>query len=178
MHIARKDGRTPLCGTPRGEQIPQPRGYKPTDRICDTCTRVRAQHLARAAKRTKRCVTCGVRKPLEDYYRRSVRAADGRVPRCKSCTKAYRADYENRNRATIANWKIRDAQKRAARFAVRDALASGALKRRPCEQCGAPNAQAHHEDYAKRLDVRWLCALHHAQRHQEIRRGRADAIAS
>jgi hypothetical protein len=33
--------------------------------------------------------------------------------------------------------------------------------------CGEPEAQAHHDDYAKPLDVRWLCNKHHREHHGE-----------
>jgi hypothetical protein len=52
-----------------------------------------------------------------------------------------------------------------ARLMVRTAIASGKLKRQPCEQCGAPNAHGHHDDYSKPLDVRWLCPPCHAAHH-------------
>ena len=32
--------------------------------------------------------------------------------------------------------------------------------------CGAANAQGHHEDYAKPLDVTWLCARCHSAVHR------------
>ena len=44
---------------------------------------------------------------------------------------------------------------------------NGVLVKLPCEVCGA-GAQAHHEDYLKPLDVRWLCPVHHRQRHMEL----------
>jgi hypothetical protein len=47
---------------------------------------------------------------------------------------------------------------------------SGKLKRQPCERCGSSdNIQAHHEDYSKPRDVMWLCPIHHAERHKEMR---------
>jgi hypothetical protein len=47
------------------------------------------------------------------------------------------------------------------------ALRSGKISRQPCESCGSQKSQAHHDDYSKPLDVRWLCAKHHAEHHRE-----------
>jgi hypothetical protein len=39
----------------------------------------------------------------------------------------------------------------------------GKIHRCPCSICGKPNAQAHHDDYSRPLDVKWFCALHHRE---------------
>lgn len=59
----------------------------------------------------------------------------------------------------------RNPAKRAAHSAVSNALRAGLLTCLTCEQCGNPKAQAHHDDYARPLDVRWLCTTHHAEHH-------------
>ena len=41
-------------------------------------------------------------------------------------------------------------------------------KRQPCEVCGA-QADAHHEDYYKPLEVKWLCPLHHRRLHHAVK---------
>lgn len=33
--------------------------------------------------------------------------------------------------------------------------------KQPCEVCGGLNVEAHHEDYSKPLEVRWLCRGKH-----------------
>jgi ribosomal protein S27AE len=53
-----------------------------------------------------------------------------------------------------------------ARDHVRRALKRGDIKRQPCEVCGTTwNIHAHHDDYEKPLDVRWLCGRHHLRNH-------------
>lgn len=48
---------------------------------------------------------------------------------------------------------------------VQRAIKAGTLIRPlSCDECGkACEPDAHHEDYLKPLDVRWLCHKHHAQ---------------
>jgi hypothetical protein len=47
------------------------------------------------------------------------------------------------------------------------AISSGLLVPGPCEECGADAKRnaAHHDDYSRPLDVRWLCSTHHAAWH-------------
>lgn len=48
---------------------------------------------------------------------------------------------------------------------LRAAVRYGKIKRQPCEICSKPEAEGHHTDYSKPLDVKWLCRQHHAQTH-------------
>lgn len=58
--------------------------------------------------------------------------------------------------------------------AVERAVKKGRLVPLPCEVCGAwrfrsdgqRDIVAHHDDYNKPLDVRWLCKVHHAEWHK------------
>jgi hypothetical protein len=52
-----------------------------------------------------------------------------------------------------------------ARWQVNRAIAAGTLERQPCESCGAVKTDAHHDDYARPLDVRWFCRSHHVEQH-------------
>ncbi|GAG03219.1 unnamed protein product, partial [marine sediment metagenome] len=42
---------------------------------------------------------------------------------------------------------------------------SGRLKRGKCLVCGDEKTEAHHEDYSKPLEVKWLCKKHHSELH-------------
>lgn len=46
------------------------------------------------------------------------------------------------------------------------AIRSGKLMRGSCVVCGQSDAQGHHEDYSRPLDVVWLCATHHRELHK------------
>jgi len=54
-------------------------------------------------------------------------------------------------------------EKYKARNTARNALASGKLIRQPCEVCGSPKSEIHHDEYSKPLEVRWLCHMHHRE---------------
>jgi hypothetical protein len=60
-------------------------------------------------------------------------------------------------------------EKIRARIIVREAVRIGNLTRLACEVCGDPKSHGHHDDYAKPLEVRWLCAPHHREHHNTIR---------
>lgn len=53
-----------------------------------------------------------------------------------------------------------------ARAQSRNALIEGKLARAPCKVCGDSQAEMHHHDYAKPLEVTWLCRAHHLAHHR------------
>lgn len=50
--------------------------------------------------------------------------------------------------------------------AISNAIHNGRMTKQPCEVCGAEPAEAHHDDYNKPLEVRWLCDKHHKEWHK------------
>jgi ribosomal protein S27AE len=67
-------------------------------------------------------------------------------------------------------WRKRNKAKSLAHAKVSLAIKTGNLMQMPCQKCGDQNAQAHHDDYSKPLNVRWFCPKHHAEHHVEMRR--------
>lgn len=55
--------------------------------------------------------------------------------------------------------------KHEARWILNRAVAAGHIVPMPCFECQASKSQAHHEDYTKPLDVKWLCAKCHRSEH-------------
>lgn len=137
----------------------------------------------------KTCNKCGVKKPLSDFYK-CKGMADGHFNHCKACKKIYSDAYNAKNIDVIRAkarermrhpdraeaikelnkaWRDADARRRKCHLKVKAEIAAGRLVRQPCVRCGNEKTHAHHEDYDKPIDVVWLCAVCHKQRHKEIR---------
>jgi hypothetical protein len=132
----------------------------------------------------KTCFKCGDPKPLAEFYKHPA-MADGHLGKCKACTKKDVATHRQTNLPKIAEYerrrfrdpkrkakvkqyqiarRLRDPQKYKARQMAGNAIRDGRLKRQPCVYCGNPKSQAHHDDYAKPLDVKWVCFKYHREK--------------
>lgn len=80
---------------------------------------------------------------------------------------ANRRDYWSKNNSILLE-KQREWREKTGRAnrKVASAIKKGQLERKPCEVCGSENAEAHHDDYNKPLDVRWLCPKCHTEWHR------------
>ena len=109
------------------------------------------------------CPTCG---GLKDYKAQTCRG-------CNSQAGEHNHNYKHGQSADNMHWKRLQQQRYperwAARTAVHKALRAGTIRRGPCEVCGDVDTQAHHDDYGKPLEVRWLCAECHRALHRAIR---------
>jgi hypothetical protein len=144
----------------------------------------------------KKCTLCGSKKPLTEFYRAVTK--DGLANQCIPCVKA-RARIRNivkkeeirqydRQRSKLPHRieaRARALQKEkqdkpdrvAARYAVSNAVRDGRLRKMDCAFCGSTNTVAHHHDYAKPLDVTWLCNPCHNRFHAlELMAKNAEAV--
>ena len=55
--------------------------------------------------------------------------------------------------------------KEKAHNKIRHLKRKGIIINQPCETCGKFPADAHHDDYTKPLEIRWLCSKHHRAFH-------------
>lgn len=79
----------------------------------------------------------------------------------------YRIANKERLNAQKAEYARLNRPKIEAGNAVQSAIACGRMVKMPCEICGKEKAEAHHDDYSRPLDVRWLCRSHHMQWHRK-----------
>lgn len=85
----------------------------------------------------------------------------------------YVNDGGSAQRRAAAAWAERNPEKIRAQQLAGNAIRDGRLLKEPCEVCGNERVDAHHDDYSKPLDVRWLCRKHHMQHHRRYEDSRA-----
>lgn len=97
---------------------------------------------------------------------------------CSPCLAVSYRNLRNRKAEHYRKYYKDRAQRQSgkARRACRKARENGVLVQQPCEQCGDVKTQAHHDDYSKPLDVRWLCSRCHAAIHYQMRHSGAEAF--
>lgn len=133
----------------------------------------------------KECFCCKQTKPLDDFYKADF-MADGHLNKCKECVKdavkerrrnpeyrekilAYdRARGNRQPKGYLKEYRKKYPFKYRAHSLVNNAIRGRRLFKEPCCICGREDTvEAHHDDYSKPLNVRWLCAAHHKQWHAE-----------
>lgn len=136
----------------------------------------------------KICFKCGDTLPVSEFYKHP-RMKDGHLNKCKKCARSdvsanynkRRSHYQKYERARLQRperkaqaqkYQIKRRElypeKYIARNKVANALRDGRIERKACEKCGVLITQAHHDDYRKPLEVRWLCFDHHRQEHGQL----------
>ena len=78
---------------------------------------------------------------------------------CLSCHAMYMREWRRTHYLTLEQKKKRNTRSYANTY-----LKRGKLFKQPCEVCGG-NAQIHHPDYTKPLEIKWLCRRHHLDLH-------------
>lgn len=141
----------------------------------------------------KRCSRCREIKPADDFYP-CVTKQDGRASYCAPCSRAYlqeraklarvkaarRVWAATKGRRAVAVYNERWPAKKRARLAVQGEIQAGRMANpRVCSACSSTErVEAHHDDYALPLEVRWLCRWCHRAWHREHGHGRnADLVA-
>lgn len=102
----------------------------------------------------------------------------GRKNTCSSCGKLKEKDMVKESRCKSCKFEARKKNypvkildpvyklKTIARKTLNKYVSLGKINKMPCEVCGKEKVDAHHDDYMKPLDVRWLCRTHHLEYHK------------
>lgn len=124
------------------------------------------KHPQMADGHLNKCIECA---KADVHHHRAVnlelvRAYDrerGKLPHRLANVRDYHKKYPTVVDAARVRWEKKHPERVAATIAVNNAVRDGRLVKQPCEVCGVAKVEAHHNDYSKPLEVRWLCNLHH-----------------
>lgn len=99
-----------------------------------------------------------------EYYRQwRAKHPEREAAKCRR----YSLRHPNEHYQRVKAYRLANREKYNAHRAVWRAIKRGQLIRLPCQNCGNPKTHAHHSDYAKQLDVTWLCAVCHHEAHRK-----------
>jgi hypothetical protein len=107
----------------------------------------------------KLCAVCGM---PHNRYRDSAHSSF--CAYCHSC----HAAYMRRTRPLYQEMTKEQKRKANARAYANAYQRRGKLAKMPCEKCGSPLAEKHHNDYGRPLTIRWLCRPCHLAAHRAI----------
>lgn len=128
---------------------------------------------------SRKIIAHGTRRAYRHFGCRCDACRAWNAEQSRKYTEAHRGEINEARRAEhLAHKDEINARKRArydpvkssARNAVKEAVKRGRLQRGPCEVGGdcLGAVEAHHDDYSRKLDVRWLCKRHHRLRHLAV----------
>ena len=93
----------------------------------------------------------------------NLRACKGR-PFGKPTYRLICEPHQRKRKTVTPEQAVKARVRRHTRLCIK----RGKLVREPCKVCGTELVEAHHKDYAKPLDVVWLCRPHHLKTHGVI----------
>ena len=141
---------------------------------CKVCgeTKNATEYYASNKSKCKECVKSEVRENRRknaEHYKEYDRLRYQNDPKVRERHKRYNATDAGRKSMQKARkkWLDQNPEKRAAHQLLNNRIRDGKIKKPDtCQECGAGGRiHGHHEDYARPLDVEWLCADCHAKRH-------------
>lgn len=115
------------------------------------------------------CSTC---KATDKPLLRNGGGGNGKYHLCRDCNRAHQRRYIStaHGKAAIARTRTKYNRRNPERVKAWN-QANYRIPQQPCEVCGDPKADRHHDRVERTLDVIFLCRVHHKLRHKLIDHG-------
>jgi hypothetical protein len=98
--------------------------------------------------------------------REAYQKTEAGIESVNKAKKKWVANNKDKIYETTKVYRKNNPNKYKAHGKVAYEIRIGNLSKKPCEECGEiSGVNAHHDDYSKPLDIRWLCSTHHKQWH-------------
>lgn len=101
------------------------------------------------------CIVCGVVTTRDKY---------GKTKYCKPCARKRNNKKKKYSERTPFE-KLKHNTRRESLSIVKCGLA----EKKPCDVCGNPKSEIHHDDYHDAWHFRWMCKKCHTQYHQMLK---------
>jgi hypothetical protein len=79
--------------------------------------------------------------------------------------RAKTPERKSKTRVIADRWRRQNPDGYRAHNALNNAIRDRKIFKEPCALCGATDVHGHHKDYARPLNVVWLCAKCHHRLH-------------
>ncbi len=140
--------------------------------------RIMADRQVTAAAAAYQCRTCERMFAADDFYvsnktqcKECVKARVRERARTNPAVQAYdraraKLPHRRENAARVVrDWRKNNPVGEKAHRALNYAIKTGRVSKEPCLFCSGAQVHAHHRDYAKPLEVIWLCPKCHHRLH-------------
>ena len=148
-------------------------------KICTKCNQEKNESEFQIRRASNDGLTARCKKCLSEYdksrannpnrvaARREYQKTEAYRLSCRAASKKYSKEHGDKRLEQTRRYREKNEKKYKCHGIVGYAMKCGYLVRENCEACGSANTHAHHDDYSKPLDVRWLCSLCHKKWHKE-----------
>lgn len=103
----------------------------------------------------------------EEILKKTKEYQENHPEQRKETLKRYYLNHKDSESARQKEYIENNREKYLAHIAVQEAVSRGELCKHTCSSCGSEKAEAHHDDYSKPLEVKWLCHKCHMMWHSQ-----------
>ena len=150
-----------VCKEQKEDDDFMPSAFRKRDFICHSCERIRYRNRKDEKPDKMRL--------LARLRMRKWRTKESHKELDRERHKRYYQTHAEQLKAYSRNYYKNNPHIGSAHRQVQTEKEKGTLIKASCAECGDENTHAHHDDYSRPLDIRWLCAHHHMHFHKWIK---------